>query len=64
MIINREFSIEDEKREWLDEIGSGARDDMLAYHRPDGPVIFYGYNYQGYLTVEFLEESEISESLM
>ncbi len=37
---------------------------MLAYHRPDGPVIFYGYNYQGYLTVGFLEESEISESLM
>ena len=64
---NRVFSIEDEKREWrnkLDEIGSGARDDMLAYHRPDGPVISYGYNYQGYLTVGFLEGSEISESLM
>jgi len=63
----REFFIEDEKREWynkLDEIGKGARDDMLAYHRPDGPVISYGYNYQGYLTVGFLAGSEINESLM
>lgn len=63
----REFSIEDEKREWfdkLDEIGSGARGDMQVYLYPDGPVISYGYEYQGYLTVSFLVDSDVDESLM
>ena len=63
----REFSIEDEKREWfdkLDEIGSGVRGDMQVYLYPDGPVISYGYEYQGYLTVSFLVDSDVDESLM
>ncbi len=63
----REFSIEDEKREWLDKldnIGSGVRGDMQVYLYPDGPVISYGYDYQGYLTVSFLESSDVNESLM
>ena len=63
----REFSIEDEKREWLDkldEIGSGVRGDMQVYLYPDGPVISYGYNYQGHLTVGFLVGSDVNKSLM
>ena len=63
----REFSIEDEKREWfdkLDSIGSGVRGDMQAYIYPDGPVISYGYDYQGYQTVSFLAGSDVNKSLM
>jgi len=63
----REFYIEDERREWLDKldsIGSGVRDDMKKYIRPDGPVISYGYSYYGYISVEFLEGSDIDETLM
>ena len=63
----REFYIEDERREWLDKldsIGSGVRDDMKKYIRPDGPVISYGYSYYGYISVEFLEGSDIDEPLM
>ncbi|NOR49276.1 MAG: HEAT repeat domain-containing protein [Methanosarcinaceae archaeon] len=63
----REFSIEDERREWLDKldsIGSGVRGDMQVYLYPDGPVISYGYEYHGYLTVYFLEGSDVNESLM
>ena len=63
----REFYIEDERREWLDKldsIGSGVRDDMKKYIRPDGPVISYGYSYYGYTSVEFLEGSDIDEKLM
>ena len=37
---------------------------MQVYLYPDGPVISYGYDYQGYLTVYFLEGSDINESLM
>ena len=64
---NRDFSTEDERQEWLDKldtIGSGVRDYMLVYISPDGPIISYGYNYNGYLTVEFSEGDEVSESLM
>ncbi len=63
----REFSIEDERREWfdkLDSIGSGLRGDMQVYLYPDGPVISYGYEYQGYLTVSFLAGSDVNNSLM
>jgi hypothetical protein len=37
---------------------------MKKYIRPDGPVISYGYSYYGYISVEFLEGSDIDESLM
>jgi len=65
----RDFSTEDEKREWftkLNSIGSGVREDMLVYLYPDGIVLSYGcYNYNhGYLTVDFLAGSDVSESLM
>ncbi|MDO9517342.1 MAG: HEAT repeat domain-containing protein [Methanosarcinaceae archaeon] len=63
----REFFIEDEKREWLeqlDSIGSGVRGDMQVYLYPDGPIISYGYGYQGYRTVSFLAGSDVNKSLM
>lgn len=63
----REFSIEDERREWLDKldsIGSGVRGDMQVYLYPDGPVISYGYEYHGYQTVSFLAGSDVNNSLM
>ena len=63
----REFYIEDERREWLDKldsIGSGVKGDMQVYLYPDGSVISYGYGYQGYLTVSFLEGSDVNEALM
>ena len=63
----REFSIEDEKQILLDELDgivSGVRGDMEMYIHPDGPVSSYGYNYQGYISVELSEGSEVSESRM
>ncbi|NOR47549.1 MAG: HEAT repeat domain-containing protein [Methanosarcinaceae archaeon] len=63
----REFSIEDEKRillDKLDNIVSGVRGDMGIYIYPDGPVSSYGYNYNGYISVELSEGSEVSKSLM
>jgi hypothetical protein len=63
----REFYIEDEKQNLLDKLDnivSGVRGDMEIYIYPDGPVSSYGYNYNGYISVEFSEGSEVSESLM
>lgn len=58
----REFYIEDERKEWLaklDIIGRSARSDIEKLVQPNGPVITYGLNYQGYIVVEFLKDSEI-----
>jgi hypothetical protein len=63
----RNFSTEDERKEWLDKldtIGSGVRDHMLPYHCPDGPIISYGYNDNGYISVEFSEGDGVSEAYM
>jgi hypothetical protein len=37
---------------------------MLPYMQPEGVLVSYGYNYQGYLTVDILEGSEVDETLM
>lgn len=63
----REFFLEDEKREWLDSlvpIVKGRSRYIEPYFYPDGPVISYGLNYQGYLSVHFLIGSEVNESYM
>ncbi|WP_052402626.1 HEAT repeat domain-containing protein [Methanococcoides methylutens] len=62
----REFYTEDERRSWLDELESmrNIRDDMEKYMHPDGPVISYGQGYDGYISVTFLEGSEVNDSLM
>ncbi|NOQ48374.1 MAG: hypothetical protein GQ576_04440, partial [Methanococcoides sp.] len=62
-----DFYTEDERRSWiaeLESIGSSLSSDMQKYMYPDGPVISYGYGYDGYISVTFLEGSEINESLM
>lgn len=61
-----DFYTEDERRSWLDELESmrNIRNDMEKYMYPDGPVISYGQGYDGYISVTFLEGSEINGSLM
>lgn len=55
------------KRNWLNDLSNvkaGAREEMTAYMRPNGSVMSYGYNYQGYLSVRFLEGTEVNESTL
>ena len=64
-----EFENEEQKRNWyanLDEIGKSVRmrGEMDPYFYPDGPVIAYGYNREGYSTVTFLEGTVIEKPLM
>jgi len=61
------IELENEKREWLhklDQNGKSIRNQMLPYMQPEGVLVSYGYNYQGYLTVDILEGSDVSEFLM
>lgn len=61
------LEIEEEQHEWIEKLGGiihGVRDNMSLYFHPDGPVIAYGCDYQGYIDVSFLEDSDINESLM
>lgn len=62
-----QIKVEEEKREWLQKLdltGKGLRYQMLPYMQPNGPVVSYGYNYQGYMTVDFLEGTKLDDSLM
>jgi hypothetical protein len=56
------------KRNWLNYLSTvkaGIREEMTAgYMRPNGSVMSYGYNYQGYLSVQFPEGTEVNESLI
>ena len=61
------IELENEKREWLhklDQNGKTIRNQMLPYMQSEGVLVSYGYNYQGYLTVDILEGSEVDETLM
>ena len=61
------IELENEKREWLhklDQNGKSIRNQMLPYMQPEGVLVSYGYNYQGYATVDILEGSEVDETLM
>ncbi|WP_319507749.1 HEAT repeat domain-containing protein [uncultured Methanolobus sp.] len=62
----RDFYTEDERQSWLDELENmkDIRSEMEKYMYPDGPVISYGQGYDGYISVTFLEGSEVDESLM
>jgi streptogrisin B len=64
-----EFENEEQKRNWyaiLDEIGKSVRTrgEMRPYFYPEGPVIGYGYNLEGYTEVTFLEGAVIEKPLM
>ena len=59
---------ESDKRNWLrdlNNVNTGVREEIMAeYMRPNGSVMSYGYNYQGYLSVQFPEGTEVNESLI
>ncbi len=62
-----QIEIEEDKRNWLnilDQSGNNLKDQMEPYVKSEGPIISYGLNYQGYLTVNILEETEIDDSLI
>lgn len=62
-----EFYIEDEMDYWIDELAmveKGVSDDMLAYTYPNGPVVIYGPNRNGFIVVDILDGSPINTSLM
>ncbi len=63
------FENEEQKRNWyanLKEIGRSIRmrGEMDSYFHPEGSVIGYGYNREGYRTVTFLEGTVIEQPLM
>ncbi len=61
------FGTDGERRNWLDELDevkNRVRSEMPPYLRPEGPVIGYGYNREGYVTVTFLEGTVIEKPLM
>jgi len=64
-----EFKSEEGRQNWLaklDEIGDRIRTKgkLSPYFFPNGSVIAYGHNYQGYFVVSFEKGSEVDESLM
>ncbi|KAB2947518.1 MAG: hypothetical protein MPEBLZ_03110 [Candidatus Methanoperedens nitroreducens] len=59
------FKAEKERRDWLnklDEIRVSVREDMRPYLYPNGPVIMYGWNDEGYLDVMFYENITMETS--
>ena len=46
------------------DIGDAIGNEITKYSYPDGPVIGYGYNINGYLEVDFLEGSKIDDELI
>nr|WP_321497389.1 hypothetical protein [uncultured Methanolobus sp.] len=56
------------KRNWLNDLNNVktcVKDEMTAkYMRPNGSVMSYGYNYHGYLSVQFPVAAEVNESMM
>lgn len=56
------------KRNWLNDLNNvktSVKEEMTTgYMRPNGLVMSYGYNINGYLSVQFPEGTEVNESLM
>ncbi|MCK4731427.1 MAG: hypothetical protein KAT65_03115 [Methanophagales archaeon] len=64
-----EFENEEQRRSWyanLDEIGKSVRvrGEMHPYFYPEGPVIGYGHNREGYMMVMILKSTVIEKPLM
>nr|WP_048063126.1 hypothetical protein [Methanococcoides burtonii] len=62
-----EFYIEDERDYWLDELAiveKGVSEDMLEYTYPNGPVVTYGLDRNGFIVLDILDGSQIKTSLM
>jgi len=63
----REFYIEDQRQEWLDQLNKIcdlARDSMEPYNYPQGPVISYGLSIENRIGVGILEGSEVNNSTL
>ncbi len=61
------FKVENERQDWLnklDELRIGVRNDMHPYLYPKGPVIMYGYNYEGYFKIVFYENITVEASIV
>jgi hypothetical protein len=55
------------RRKWLDKLDrlrEGIRDKITSYLYPEGAVIAYGYNVNGFSFVEFIEGSHFDKTLM
>ena len=62
-----QIDAEEEKQNWLktlDQSGTNLKDQMQPYVNSEGPIISYGINYQGYLTVNILEGVEVNDSFV
>lgn len=58
------FETAKQREDWLntlDEAAKNVRSDVLSYFYPQGPVIAYGYNYQGYLEVDLKEGLDVEK---
>jgi HEAT repeat protein len=63
----REFYIEDQRREWFDQLNKIcdlARDSMEPYNYPQGPVVSYGWSIENRIGVGILEGSEVNNSTL
>lgn len=63
----REFYIEDQRREWYDQlhtICTLARNNMEPYTYPEGSVISYGWSIENRIGVGILESSEVNNSTL
>lgn len=61
------IKIETQKREWLeklDEIGIGVREEMLPYVYPNGSVISYGYDWEGFFYVGLYKNTTVNEYIV
>lgn len=63
----RHFDTKDEQYNWfaeLDNVTTHVDVDMQQYMYPNGPILFYGHGYDGYILVTFMEGSEFDKSSM
>lgn len=61
------FGTEVERRGWLDKLDKirvGVREEMLPYIHPNGTVISYGFDWEGFFYVAFYENATIDTSLV
>jgi hypothetical protein len=61
------FETEKERRNWLDKLDEGridVRDEMRSYLYPNGKVIMYGWDDEGYFDVVFYENTPVETSVV
>ncbi|MCZ7400219.1 MAG: S1 family peptidase [Candidatus Methanoperedens sp.] len=61
------YTTDTERRSWLDKLDKiriGIRNDMLPYIHPNGTVISYGFDWEGFFYVDFYENATVNASLV